>query len=173
MAPPLVAGEKNLHTWAPSVESYGFCRTCQGHQVTHRKIHRRLYWRWCDRRRSECLPAGAIILLSSTCHPLHAGNENRNRVPFQLLSGKGALGDVEKVSRIFVRNELTSLQERFKEINDWLGMEVIRFKDYSIETEWPQLKCRLQAAHPQSSPDALYATQSRHRLMSRPHHFAR
>jgi hypothetical protein len=36
---------------------------------------------------------------------------------------------------VFVRNELSPLQERFKEVNDWLGMEVIRFKDYSLESE--------------------------------------
>jgi PBSX family phage portal protein len=62
-----------------------------------------------------------------------------HRVPFQLMGGKpeniGSMGDIEKVARVFVRNELTPLQERFKEINDWLGMEVIRFKDYSIETD--------------------------------------
>jgi len=62
-----------------------------------------------------------------------------HRVPFQLMGGKpeniGSMGDVEKVARVFVRNELNPLQERFKEINDWLGMEVIRFKDYSLESE--------------------------------------
>lgn len=62
-----------------------------------------------------------------------------HRVPFQLMGGKpeniGSMGDVEKVARVFVRNELTPLQERFKEINDWLGIEVIRFKDYSLESE--------------------------------------
>ena len=62
-----------------------------------------------------------------------------HRVPFQLMGGKpeniGSMGDIEKVARVFVRNELTPLQERIKEINDWLGMEVIRFKDYSIETD--------------------------------------
>lgn len=62
-----------------------------------------------------------------------------HRVQFQLMDGKpeniGSMGDIEKVARVFVRNELTLLQERFKEINDWLGMEVIRFKDYSIETD--------------------------------------
>ncbi|GFQ16019.1 hypothetical protein NIHE141904_23290 [Enterobacter hormaechei] len=47
----------------------------------------------------------------------------------------GSMGDIEKVARVFVRNELTPLQERFKEINEWLGLEVIRFKDYNIETE--------------------------------------
>ncbi len=62
-----------------------------------------------------------------------------HRVPFQLMGGKpeniGSMGDIEKVARVFVRNELTPLQERFKEINEWLGLEVIRFKDYNIETE--------------------------------------
>ena len=61
-----------------------------------------------------------------------------HRVPFQLMGGKpeniASLGDVEKVAKVFVRNELSPLQERFKEINDWLGMEVIRFKDYDIES---------------------------------------
>lgn len=47
----------------------------------------------------------------------------------------GSMGDIEKVARVFVRNELTPLQVRFKEISDWLGMEVIRYKDYSIDTE--------------------------------------
>ncbi|MDU4168009.1 MAG: Presumed portal vertex protein, partial [Enterobacter asburiae] len=45
----------------------------------------------------------------------------------------GSMGDIEKVARVFVRNELTPLQERFKEINDWLGMDVIKFQSYSIE----------------------------------------
>lgn len=62
-----------------------------------------------------------------------------HRVPFQLMGGKpeniGSMGDVEKVAKVFVYNELSPLQERFKEINDWLGLEVIRFKDYSLESE--------------------------------------
>lgn len=45
-----------------------------------------------------------------------------HRVPFQLMGGKpeniGSMGDIEKVARVFVRNELTPLQERFKEINE-------------------------------------------------------
>jgi capsid portal protein len=34
-----------------------------------------------------------------------------------------------------VRNELTPLQERIKEVNDWLGIEVIRFKKYSLDND--------------------------------------
>lgn len=60
-----------------------------------------------------------------------------HRIPFQLMGGKpeniASLGDVEKVAKVFVRNELLPLQERFKEINDWLGDEVIQFKPYSLE----------------------------------------
>lgn len=36
---------------------------------------------------------------------------------------------------MFVRNELTPLQERMKEVNDWLGEEVIRFAPYELPTE--------------------------------------
>lgn len=60
-----------------------------------------------------------------------------HRVPFQLMGGKpeniSSLGDVEKVARVFVRNELSPLQDRFREVNDWLGMEVIRFKEYTLD----------------------------------------
>lgn len=45
----------------------------------------------------------------------------------------GGFGDVEKASRVFVRNELIPLQERMKEINEWIGHEVIKFKAYILE----------------------------------------
>lgn len=44
----------------------------------------------------------------------------------------GSLGDIEKVAKVFVRNELTPLQERIKSINEWLDMEVIKFLDYNL-----------------------------------------
>ncbi|AOV98016.1 phage portal protein [Edwardsiella hoshinae] len=60
-----------------------------------------------------------------------------HRIPYQLMGGKpenvGSVGDVEKVARVFVRNELTPLQARIAEINQWLGEEVIRFKKYSLD----------------------------------------
>lgn len=62
-----------------------------------------------------------------------------HRIPFQLMGGKpenvGSLGDIEKVAKVFVRNELIPLQDRIREINDWLGQEVIRFKNYSLDTD--------------------------------------
>jgi len=42
-------------------------------------------------------------------------------------------GDVEKASRMYVRDELMPLQKRFVELNDWLGEEVIRFEPYTLE----------------------------------------
>lgn len=61
---------------------------------------------------------------------------NAHRIPDQLMDGKpenvGSMGGVEKAAKVFVRNELTPLQERFKELNDWLGIEVIRFKKYTL-----------------------------------------
>lgn len=43
------------------------------------------------------------------------------------------LGMSKKASRVFVRNELIPLQERMKEINEWIGHEVIKFKAYCLE----------------------------------------
>lgn len=60
-----------------------------------------------------------------------------HRIPFQLMGGKpenvGSLGDIEKVAKVFVRNELIPLQNRIKEVNLWLGENIISFKNYSLE----------------------------------------
>ncbi|HHK7959193.1 TPA: phage portal protein [Serratia marcescens] len=60
-------------------------------------------------------------------------------IPYQLMGGKpenvGSVGDVEKAAKVFVRNELTPLQQRIKEVNDWVGVEVIRFKKYNLEND--------------------------------------
>jgi len=60
-----------------------------------------------------------------------------HRIPFQLMGGKpenvGSLGDIEKVAKVFVRNELIPLQNRIKEVNLWLGEDIIRFKNYSLD----------------------------------------
>ncbi len=41
-------------------------------------------------------------------------------------------GYMVKAAQVFVRNELTPLQERIKEVNEWIGTEVIRFKPYEL-----------------------------------------
>lgn len=60
-----------------------------------------------------------------------------HRIPFQLMGGKpenvGSVGDIEKVAKVFVRNELTPLQARFMELNEWAGDEIIRFEKYSLD----------------------------------------
>lgn len=62
-----------------------------------------------------------------------------HRVPAELMSiipaNVGGLGDVKKAAEVFARNELQPLQERFKELNDWLGVEVMKFKPYVITEE--------------------------------------
>ena len=59
-----------------------------------------------------------------------------HRVPPQMMgiipNNTGGFGDVEKASRVFVRNELMPLQKRLQELNDWLGEEVIRFEPYTL-----------------------------------------
>ncbi|MDP3637340.1 MAG: hypothetical protein Q8R51_08150, partial [Azonexus sp.] len=44
----------------------------------------------------------------------------------------GGFGDVEKAAAVFAANEITPLQERMKEVNDWLGVEVIKFRPYEL-----------------------------------------
>jgi len=60
-----------------------------------------------------------------------------HRVPPQMMGiipdNSGGFGDAVKASQVFVRNELTPLQERLKEINNWLGEEVITFRPYELE----------------------------------------
>ena len=60
-----------------------------------------------------------------------------HRVPPQMMgiipNNTGGFGDVEKASRVFVRNELMPLQKRFEELNAWPGEEVIRFTPYTLD----------------------------------------
>lgn len=60
-----------------------------------------------------------------------------HRVPPQMMgmmpNNTGGFGDVVKAAQVFVRNELSPLQERIKDINLWLGEEVIKFTKYNFE----------------------------------------
>lgn len=59
-----------------------------------------------------------------------------HRVPPQMMgiipNNTGGFGDVKKAAQVFVRNELTPLQERMKEVNDWIGEEVVAFRPYEL-----------------------------------------
>ncbi|HDG0626273.1 TPA: phage portal protein [Serratia marcescens] len=59
-----------------------------------------------------------------------------HRVPPQMMgiipNNTGGFGDVEKASQVFVRNELTPLQERMKEVNEWIGHDAIKYSTYII-----------------------------------------
>jgi len=60
-----------------------------------------------------------------------------HRVPPQMMgimpNNAGGFGDVEKASRVFVRNELLPLQKRFEELNEWMGEEIIQLLTYSLQ----------------------------------------
>ncbi|EMU5282084.1 Presumed portal vertex protein, partial [Yersinia enterocolitica] len=59
-----------------------------------------------------------------------------HRVPPQMMgiipNNTGGFGDIEKASQVFVRNELTALQERLKEVNEWVGEAVVGFRGYEL-----------------------------------------
>lgn len=62
-----------------------------------------------------------------------------HRVPPQLMgiipNNTGGFGDVEKATKVFFVNEIIPLQERLKEINHRLGVEVIKFTPYKLLEE--------------------------------------
>lgn len=58
-----------------------------------------------------------------------------HRVPPQLLgivpaAGSSGFGSVAEASQVFAANEIEPLQTRFRELNQWLGMNVIDFDPY-------------------------------------------
>lgn len=59
-----------------------------------------------------------------------------HRVPPQLMgiipNNTGGFGDAEKAALVFARNEIEPLQERLKELNYWLEVEVVRFSSYRL-----------------------------------------
>ncbi|EOY6272437.1 Presumed portal vertex protein, partial [Escherichia coli] len=59
-----------------------------------------------------------------------------HRVPPQMMgimpNNVGGFGDVEKASKVFVRNELYPLQKKLRELNTWLGEEIIKFDEYIL-----------------------------------------
>lgn len=59
-----------------------------------------------------------------------------HRVPPQMMGiipdNAGGFGDVEKAAQVFVRNELTPLQERMKEVNKLNLTTAVNFNKYSF-----------------------------------------
>lgn len=59
-----------------------------------------------------------------------------HRVPPQMMgiipNNTDGFGDVEKASRVFVRNELMPLQKRMEEVNNWVGIDIINFNAYEL-----------------------------------------
>jgi len=47
-------------------------------------------------------------------------------------SNTGGFGAVLPATQVFARNEIEPLQARLMELNDWLGMEVVRFRPYTV-----------------------------------------
>lgn len=60
-----------------------------------------------------------------------------HRIPPQLMGivpgNTGGFGAIMPAARVFARNEIEPLQARFRELNNWLGEEVVRFNKYVVE----------------------------------------
>lgn len=59
-----------------------------------------------------------------------------HRVPPQLIgvvpSNTGGFGAADTAAKVFARNEIQSLQERFKQLNEWMGQDVVQFTPYEL-----------------------------------------
>ena len=59
-----------------------------------------------------------------------------HRIPPQLIGvvpqNAGGFGDIEKAAKVFYYNEIVFYQNLLKQINERLGIEVIRFKEYKL-----------------------------------------
>ena len=60
-----------------------------------------------------------------------------HRIPPVLLgiipNNTGGFGSPEQAAKVFARNEIDPLQTRLRELNDWMGDEVVRFTPYTVE----------------------------------------
>lgn len=59
-----------------------------------------------------------------------------HRIPPQLMGivpgNTGGFGAILPAAQVFARNEIEPLQAKFRELNDWLGQEVVRFTPYVV-----------------------------------------
>ena len=57
-----------------------------------------------------------------------------HRMPPVLLGivpkGSGSFGDIARAADVYYYTEVAPLMENLKQINDWAGEEIIRFRDY-------------------------------------------
>lgn len=62
-----------------------------------------------------------------------------HRIPPQLMGvvpqNAAGFGDAEKAAKVYVANELEPLQATFKEINEHVGEEVVRFDPYLLDLQ--------------------------------------
>lgn len=62
-----------------------------------------------------------------------------HRVPPQLMgiipNNTGGFGDATKAAQVFDANEISYLQKRFLAINEWVGLEVVKFQPYKLAVE--------------------------------------
>jgi PBSX family phage portal protein len=64
-----------------------------------------------------------------------------HRVPPQLIGivpgNTGGFGAVLPAAQVFARNEISPLMDRFRDLNDWMGEEVVAFSPYDVPAAGP------------------------------------
>lgn len=63
------------------------------------------------------------------------------RVPPHIMgiipTNTSGFGDINSAAEVFARNEVLPLQNTFLELNDWLGVEAVKFTHYHTSTQEP------------------------------------
>ncbi|AIZ78792.1 phage portal protein [Actinobacillus equuli] len=87
----------------------------------------------------QILPLSDIVAKDEFANIKNASRDDvlaSHRVPPQLMgivpTNTGGFGDVEKAAKVFFINEIKPLQEKLKEINEWVGQDVIKFTGYAL-----------------------------------------
>lgn len=64
-----------------------------------------------------------------------------HRVPPQIMGiipqNTAGFGNAKEAAEVFNINEIIPLQERFKELNEWIGEEVVKFREYELAQQVP------------------------------------
>lgn len=87
----------------------------------------------------QVIPISEVAAKDEFWHVKNTSRDDQlagHRIPPQLMGiipqNTGGFGDIEKAARVFVVNELEPLQEKFRQLNEIAGEEIVRFKPYDL-----------------------------------------
>lgn len=59
---------------------------------------------------------------------------NKSVPIFLVPQNAGGFGSIKEAAQVWAINELEPIQARLQQVNEWLGVEVVRFNPFEIDT---------------------------------------